>query len=187
MEAHCVKHNASTHSGFLTPTSTFLDYDQQLERQISRWIRSVSALPTEMVFPRWTDPQPKIPSLGATWCAFGITEIQEDAYPAFVGAGDDTEAQWLHEVITVICCFYGPEGARTATLFRSGLYVPQNNAELNHLGLTFKECGRLLSAPELINNQWQRRYDLTVSLCRKTVREYAIKSLLDVPTKFFGD
>ncbi|QIP56832.1 hypothetical protein HBA19_14950 [Hafnia alvei] len=187
MEVHWVTDNASTHSGFLTPTSDPPDYDQDLERQISRWIRGVSGLPAEMVFPRWTDPQPKLPLAGSTWCAFGVTGVHEDVYPAFVSNSDETETQWLHEVITVICCFYGPSGAQTAALFRSGLYVPQNNAELNRVGLTFKECGRLLSAPELINNQWLRRYDLTVSLRRKAVREYAIKSFLEAPIKFFGD
>lgn len=46
---------------------------------------------------------------------------------------------------------------------------------------------RIIPAPELINNQWVRRYDVTVDLHRKTVREYGIKSLLSAPVQFFGE
>ena len=33
--------------------------------------------------------------------------------------------------------------------------------------------------PELINNQWVRRYDLAVTLSRKNTRTYNVKSVVD--------
>lgn len=178
--------NDSTAPGYLTPVNDGPTYDEALERQISRWVRGVTGMDKNSVYPRWTDPQPQIPKNGTTWCAFGITGIQEDYNPAYVQAEENTE-QWSHETISLILCFYGPQGLAAATRFRDGLLVAQNNDELNRVGLTFLQQGRLLNLPELINNQWVRRYDISVDLRRKIIRQYGIKSLVDVPVQFFGD
>ncbi|WP_416778193.1 LIC_12616 family protein [Xenorhabdus budapestensis] len=179
--------NVSNLPGYLTPVSVSPNYDEALERELSRWIRAVAGLEPKTVFPRWTDPQPKIPPAGTNWCAFGIMAIREDANPAATQLSDQLHEQGSHETLDILCCFYGPSGQRTATQFRDGLFITQNNDELSRAGLTFQQCGRIQPAPELINNQWQRRYDVTVTLRRKIVRHYGIKSLVDAPVKFFGD
>lgn len=178
--------NDSTTRGYLTPADDGPDYDEDLEREISRWIRGVSGLPAERVYPRWTDPQRAIPKNGTTWCAFGITGIQEDFNPAYVQGAESAE-QWSHETVSIISCFYGPAGLATATRFRDGMLVAQNNDELNRAGLTLMQQGRILNLPELINNQWVRRYDLSVDLRRKIIREYGIKTLASAPVQYFGE
>jgi len=176
----------STTAGYLAPVGDSPDYDQNLEREISRWIRGVSGLETKMVLPRWTDPSPAIPPNGNTWCGFGISGLNEDANPAYIQSEENAE-QWSHETLDILCCFYGPQGLATATRFRDGLFIPQNNHELNRVGLTFLGCGRIVNLPELINNQWLRRYDLTVQLRRKVIRVYNVRSLKDAPVSFFGE
>ncbi|MFS7251252.1 hypothetical protein AB6869_09945 [Rahnella rivi] len=131
-----------------------------------------------LVYPRWTDPQIQIPKNGITWCAFGVTTVPEDDNPAYIQS-DESAEQWSHESVDILCCFYGPRGMATATQFRDGLFVSQNNTELKRVGMTFKQCSRVLNLPELINNQWIRRYDLSVQLRRKIIRTYDIKSVLD--------
>ncbi|WP_323866036.1 phage neck terminator protein [Xenorhabdus cabanillasii] len=179
--------NTSRSQGYLTPVSPPPSYDEALERELSRWIRAVSGLKPKTVFPRWTDPQPQIPPAGSNWCAFGIMVIQEEASPAAIQLSDRHHVQWSHETLSILCCFYGPSGQSIATQFRDGLFITQNNDELSRTGLTFQQCSRIQPAPELINNQWQRRYDVTVTLRRKIVRDYGIKSLVEAPVKFFGD
>jgi hypothetical protein len=44
-----------------------------------------------------------------------------------------------------------------------------------------------MNLPELINNQWVRRYDLHITLRRKIIRSYGINSLLSAPVTFFGE
>ncbi|MDV0592625.1 hypothetical protein RZP54_27190 [Raoultella ornithinolytica] len=146
----------------------------------------MTGLDKNVVYPRWTDPQIQIPKNGTTWCAFGITGIQEDFNPAY-RQGEESAEQWSHETVSLILCFYGPQGLATATRFRDGLLVAQNNEELNRSGLTFMQQGRILNLPELINNQWVRRYDISVDLRRKITRQYGIQSLVDAPVQFFGD
>ncbi|OVZ89990.1 hypothetical protein CBW58_18160 [Yersinia frederiksenii] len=140
-----------------------------------------------VVYPRWTDPQIQIPKNGTTWCAFGVTGVQEDANPAYIQHTGESAEQWSHETVDILCCFYGPQGMSMATLFRDGLFISQNNDELKSVGLTLLGCGRIFNLPELINNQWVRRYDITVNLRRKVIREYGIKSLTSAPVKFFGE
>lgn len=178
--------NDSTTPGYLTPTGNGPAYDEELERLLSRWIRGVTGLDKNVVFPRWTDPQIQIPKNGTTWCAFGITGVQEDANPAYI-QGDESAAQWSHETVDTLCCFYGPRGMSVATQFRDGLFVSQNNDALKAIGLTLLDCGRIFNLPELINNQWVRRYDIAVRLRRKVIREYGIKSLVEAPVQFFGE
>lgn len=168
----------STKAGYLLPVGDLPPYDADLERLISRWIRGVTGLETSLVYPRWTDPQKTIPKNGTTWCAFGITTVPDGDSPAFIQSEENTE-QWVHETIEVLCCFYGPLGMTVAALFKSGILVPQNNAQLNKSGLTLKHCGSIYNLPELINNQWVRRYDLSIQLRRKVVRTYNVKSFLD--------
>ena len=40
------------------------------------------------------------------------------------------------------------------------------------------DAGEIRNLPELINNQWVRRYDLTVTLSRKNTRTYNVKSVV---------
>ena len=171
--------NDSTTAGYLTTIGDVPSYDSDLEREVSRWIRGVTGIDTSLVYPRWTDPQPQIPKNGTTWCEFGITTLPGTAPPANIQISDEQSEQWTWEQVSVICCFYGPQGASVATLFRAGLYVEQNNAELNRSGLSLVDVGTIYNLPELINNQWVRRYDITVTLSRKNVRTYGIKTILE--------
>ncbi|MCT8354041.1 phage neck terminator protein [Photorhabdus kayaii] len=178
----------STQPGWLTPVSAPV-YDREIERKLSRWISSVSGLPGKMMFPKWqpNDETRVFPANDTNWCAFGISSMVSDDTPAFVNQTDESTELWRHEKIECLISFYGPAGQHHCTQFRDGITVSQNNAELNQVGLSLSHYGRIFSAPELINNQWVRRYDMTIILRRKVVREYGVKSLVEAPVKFFGD
>ncbi|WP_312297116.1 phage neck terminator protein [Atlantibacter hermannii] len=179
--------NSSTSPGYLTPVSVPQAYDEALERELSQWVRALSGLSAGMVRPRWTPTQAAVPAADVNWCGFGITGMSADDSPAFVRQTDDSNQMWRHEVIETLASFYGPASQSVATLFRDGLTVEQNNATLNDNGLSLADYSELIAFPELINNQWVRRYDITVRLRRKVIREYGIKSILSAPVQFFGD
>ena len=171
--------NDSTEPGYLTPVGDAPEYDQELERQISRWIRGVTGLNTSLVFSRWTNPQSTIPTNGTTWVAFGITTNPLPDTPANIQVSEESSEQWTWEQVTVLCCFYGPQGSGMASLFRAGIAVEQNQDALRQAaGLSLLEMGKIYNLPELINNQWVRRYDITVTLSRKNTRTYNVKSIL---------
>lgn len=179
--------NDTTQPGYLTPTSTLQAYDEDLERELSRWVKALSGLPDGMVRPRWTPVQAAMPAQNVNWCGFGIIGFTNDDSPAFVQQSEEGAQMWRHEVIECLASFYGPGGQRIATQFSDGVSVNQNNETLNAINLSLYDISRLTPAPELINSQWVRRYDLTVRLRRKVIREYGIKSLAEAPVTFFGD
>ncbi|AUG99748.1 hypothetical protein CWC46_07880 [Prodigiosinella confusarubida] len=171
--------NDSTAPGYLTPVGDAPEYDEELEREISRWIRGVTGIDAKLVFPRWTDPQSSIPKNGITWVGFGITTNPLPDTPANVQVSEENSEQWTWEQVTVLCCFYGPHGSGMASLFRAGIAVEQNQDTLRQAaGLSLLEFGEIFNLPELINNQWVRRYDITVTLLRKNTRTYNVKSIL---------
>lgn len=178
--------NTSEQAGWLTPDIEPV-YDAELDRRLSQWLRGVSGLPAGMVRPRWTPVPVAQPPANTDWCGFGVVELPADDNPAYTNQIDGHGELWRHEEFECSASFYGPRSQWYASRFRDGITLSQNNAELNNLGLSVVKHSRITSFPELINNQWVRRYDITVTLRRKSVRRYGVKSLLDVPTIFFGD
>lgn len=179
--------NDSTMAGYLTPIGDSPAYDQALEREISRWIQGVTGLTADKVVPRWTDPPTEAFQNDVTCCAFGITSLAQTLDPANVQISDGQSVQWAWEQMTVICCFYGPLAADIATTFLTGIVIEQNQTELGRCGLSLLNAGTVYHQPELINDHWVRRYDLTVTLSRKTTRTYNVKALKETPLHFFGD
>lgn len=182
-----MSNNSSADAGYLTPIGSDRNDDETLERQLSRWIRGVTGLPDTMVRPRWTSELAAMQLPGVNWCSFGITKFTPDANPAFVNQSDGDTQMWRHETFECLISFYGPAGQRNVSVFYDGATIPQNNDELVKIGLSFISSGAVYAVPELLNDQWVRRYDITVRLRRKVIREYGIKSLVEAPVKFFGE
>ncbi|EGF3774562.1 hypothetical protein ICM46_003165 [Salmonella enterica] len=182
-----LSNNTSTARGWLTPTSGDPDYDEALDRLLSQWVRNVSGLPDGMVRPRWQKDQPPLLPVETNWCAFGVTGWPIDNSPAFTNQTEEGAQLWRHEDFVAMVSFYGPGGMQIASRFRDGISVEQNNAELNQSDLSLVDYGDIVPFPELINQQWVRRYDMKVRLRRKVVREYNILALQDAPVSFFGE
>ena len=171
--------NTTGEPGWLTPQQSVTDYDVPLDVQLSRWIRGVTALPNKSVIARWQPDQPAMPSADSNWCAFGVMGIGADDNPAFVNQTDSTSEQWRHELVECLVSFYGPAGQQYAARFRDGLAINQSNDTLNQWGLSLGDCDSIRPAPELINNQWVRRYDVMVRLRRKVISTWGINSIVD--------
>lgn len=171
--------NTTGQPGWLTPQQSDTDYDMPLDVQLSRWIRGVTALPPGQVIARWQADQPAIPPADTNWCAFGVTGIGADDGPAFVNQSDSTSEQWRHELVECLTSFYGPAGQQYAARFRDGVAINQNNDTLNQWGLSLADCDSIRPAPELLNNQWVRRYDVMVRLRRKVISTWGINSIVD--------
>lgn len=172
--------NDSTEPGYLTPVGDASEYDKELEKQLSRWVRGVTGIAVNLVLPRFTDPQSKIPPNGETWCGFNFSTLLRPGTPANVQVSEEQSEQWSWESIQVLFCFYGPGGSGMATRFRDGMFVDQNADTLRRIsGLSLVSADDIRNLPELINNQWVRRYDLAVTLSRKNTRTYNVKSVVD--------
>ncbi|MNT98481.1 hypothetical protein D3C72_2410750 [compost metagenome] len=58
------------------------------------------------------------------------------------------------------------------------LAIPQNREQLQLNDMAFVEASEIRAAPDLVNQKWIRRYDLTVTLRRKITRTYPVLNII---------
>lgn len=177
----------STQAGYLTEQGADAVYGGDLDRLLSRWFRGVSGYDAKMVKPRWQQTQAALPPVTADWCAFGVTGVRGDFSVAMETVDSESDNLFRHESIDCLASFYGPNGMSMASVFRDGSSVVQNNETLKDAGMTLYNVGDIINFPELINNQWVRRYDVSITVRRKVTRNFAIRSIKSAETKLFGD
>ena len=173
----------SSTGGYLAPAvDTPPSEDDALDDLVHDLIAGITALPADLVRPRWQQTVPKQPEPTVNWCAFGVQEQEPDAGPVIQhdGAGDGHDTYIRHQDIDVMCTFYGPSGKGYAQRLADGLAVPQNREQLQLQDMAFVGVGAIRAAPDLLNQQWVRRYDMTVTLRRKVTRSYAVLNLKSV-------
>lgn len=173
--------NDSSTGGYLQPavTSPPLE-DDALTAIFQQMIVGITGLPGNMVRPRWQPTVPKQPEPNVNWCALGIAVQNSDDGPAIIhnpsGNGSDTYIR--HQEINVLASFYGPSGKQYAQMLEDGLGIPQNLEQLKANDVSSVDEGEIRAVPELVNEQWIRRYDLQLNFRRKITRTYAVLNIL---------
>jgi hypothetical protein len=178
--------NTSATGGGLLPIGTPLQSDLQFDLTMQFLVTGVTGIPGQLVRPRWQPSPPAQPLAGTDWCAIGTTQINADTNavlshdsqdtPPDMGDGQDILIR--HESASVLCSFYGPNAVGNASVLRDGLSVSQNVEQLELLGIRFIESGRISRVPDLINQLWINRADISLTFRRKVCRTYAVLNLL---------
>lgn len=177
--------NNSATGGYLSPLDIpEPEEDTALEDVLQRWLVGITRLAGERIRPRWQPNPPRQPEPEVNWCALGVTDTKTEFSPAIIhdGRGDGEDTMKQHEELIVLCSFYGPGAGRLAALFRDGARLPQNNEMLRQANMALVECGDIKAAPDLLNQQWVRRYDITATVRRQVIRTYQILNLLSAET-----
>ena len=182
--------NDSSTGGFIPPAASPAPLvDAALDALLQELVVGITGLPGNMVRPRWQPVVPKQPDPSTDWCAIGVVDFESDDFPSevHVSTGNGSDTQSDHETLNVMASFYGPNAMRNAKILRSGLYVNQNLDTLSANDMALLEAKRIVTAPELINQQWIRRFDLTVIFRRKSTYTYQILNLLSGPSAISTD
>lgn len=176
--------NTSATGGELLPASVSVpDFDLELDKALQPVVSGVTGLSGDLVRPRWQPTHPRMPEIGIDWCAIGVIDVQPDDNPAMMHdpAGEGHDDLIRHEVLTVLASFYGPHAARHAGLLRDGLYVAQNREPLDAAGIGLVSTDSIRMVPALVNEQWQRRADISITLRRIVRRSYPVLNILSAP------
>ncbi|WP_043614279.1 hypothetical protein [Chromobacterium violaceum] len=180
--------NDSTTGGYLSPAGSPAPIDDTaLEDILQQMVVGLTGLPGSLVRPMWQTVVPTVPEPTVNWCALGVTVTDGDANPVSThdqdaNSGQGGETLQRHETIELLCSFYGPHAQALATVLRDSLYLGQNNSAMQlYCGIGLKSADSVLGVPELINQQWQRRYDLKIRFRRQVIRSYPIYNLLSAP------
>lgn len=171
--------NTSASGGYLLPNPTLgLPKGLSLNQFLNTVFQGLSNLQGTLVRPRWQVAPPKQPDLPTNWMAFGIISDLADTN-AFVGMdADGVDTLIRHEELEIACSFYGPDSLEIAKQVRDGFQIQQNLDALRAANMGYKEVSKLLHMPELINERWFDRYEMSVFLRRQIQRVYPTLSLV---------
>lgn len=181
--------NTSATGGYLAPTAPVPPDDEDLDNLLQELVAGVTGLPGEMVRPRWQPTVPKQPEPTENWCAMGVSVQTNDSGPAIRHdpAGDGSDTYTRHQQIDLMCSFYGPSAKGYAQRLADSMSIPQNSEQLALNGMKFVRASDIQPVPALINQQWNRRYDLTLVLRRKITRTYPVLNLLSAEVQSTTD
>ena len=178
--------NTSATGGYLVPTNTALD-NHALQDYIHDVLVGVTAISNSLVRPAYQANPPPIPDLDVNWCAFSIRNRRPAAQP-WTTQGDDDADLSTNELFDVVVTFYGPDCMGYAATLRDGLQIPQNSDQLTAVDMAVLGSEDIVYIPELINDRWFERADITINMNRNLSRTYDILPLLGATgTMYFND
>lgn len=173
--------NTSATGGYLAPAgSPAPAEDTDLEDVLQKMVAGITGIAGKFVRPRWQAAPPRQPEPGVNWCSVGVHETKTIANPAVDhDASDDGHDQYqMHEEIDLLCTFYGPQAQAYASILRDGIYITQNSEAVKARGMAFIGASQIRPVPELVNQQWVRRYDIFIYMRRQVVRVYPVLNIL---------
>ena len=174
--------NDSTTGGYLQPTGGNALDDQALDRTFHDLIMNLTGLDATLIFPRWQETPPNMPSNGTSWIAQGVTDRRDDVV-AWEGNDSATGLYTVsrNQELDNLISFYGPNASTVEAIFRDNLSVAQNRDVINALGINLVRVGDPRNMSLKINERWQKRIDVTVTFRRLIWRTYPVDTILSVP------
>jgi len=174
----------STTAGYLGPNdppSPAPLQDDQWENFLHDWIAGISGYDPTMLHPRWQPEGVNLADFGTDWMAFGVEVTVPDFMPweGHIDTPDGGyDAVQEHEIVEVMCSFYGPNCERYASITRRGAFLDQNRAALRANATGLVEITPFTHAPEQIMEQWLSRVDMTIVLRREIRYDYNVRTLV---------
>lgn len=169
--------NTSATGGYLSATTLPLPGGLSFDDYMQQVVVGITGFTPSLVIPRWQPEPPTQQDINVNWCAIGTVNIEGDNDPYFEQHDNDATMK-RHQVVEILCSFYGPNCLENASLFRDGLDVSQNREQLFLANMALVEVGEIVNAPELINEKWFPRADVPFIIRREIIRDYAIMKLL---------
>lgn len=166
----------SSAAGFLAPIAQ-VPYDQALEDILHDIVQGMTALPGEMVRPRWQPEPATRPDFTVDWVAFGVVRTNTDVFAHHHQRTNEEQDVSRDELLYVLHSFYGPSCTQYAERFRDGFEIGQNRDEMKTHRLELVEVQDATHLPALLKEKWVQRVDVTVIYRRRTVRTYPVLTI----------
>lgn len=171
--------NTSATDGFLfpkpqTPPFNGLSFEEFLQTLLV----GVSGLAGDLVRPKWQLDPPSQPDGCVNWLSIGLNEEDADTFAYTAEQPDQSYAFMRMEALSLQCSFYGPDSLYYARQVRDNLQILQNTQMLARANMSFTSTSRLTRVPDLVNEQWVNRWEMTIYLRLEVLRTYPILPFL---------
>lgn len=166
--------NTSATGGYLRQTNSPVD-NLDFRRFIGTMLVGLSGLATNLVRPAWQPNPAPVPDIETDWMAFGQTSRRTDMYSFVIEYENETGAEQIrHEENDFLLTFYGPNCLGNAAELRDATEISQNQEALSLAGMAIVDYTDITHAPELVNERWFDRCDMTITIRREIRRQYTI-------------
>lgn len=172
--------NTSATGGYLLPSATRpLPNSLNLNQFIQTVLVGLSGIAGDLIRPKFQVAPPKQPTIETNWVAFQIVSITPDANGYTGMQPNNSTIYSRNEEIEVQCSFYGPLAYDYADQVRDGFQIQQNLEALRLANMGFKETSGSTLVPDLVNDRWIQRVELSIILRRQVQRVYPILSFIN--------
>lgn len=171
--------NTSATGGYLVPTSsTALPGGLTLAQFIQTILVGISGISGQLVRPKWQKNAPKQPDVDVNWIAFGIVEGKPDANAHVSLDASNINHSQRHQDLEIQCSFYGPDAMDVAGQLQDGFHIQQNLEAMRAGKMGFVSTGSAMHVPDLVNERWVNRIEMSVFLRREIQRSYPVLTLV---------
>jgi hypothetical protein len=129
-------------------------------------------------------------ALGAVGNAFTLAAVSGAIFlsgPTLLNGGSNNNTTQRHQEQEIGCTFYGPQADEYVDVIADGFQIQQNLEALRLANMGFVAVGEATQVPDLINERWVDRYEMSVTLRREVQRVYPILSFASVSGSIQGD
>lgn len=170
--------NNSSTGGYLVPASSSgFPGGLTLNQFLQTVIVGISGLDGTLVRPSWQIAPPKQPDLSVNWLAFGVTITQPDTYLYLSTDNTGATTTQRHQLLEIQCSVYGTDAMELAGLIQDGFQITQNLEALREANMGFVETGPMNHIPDLVNERFINRVQMSIFLRREVQRTYPILSI----------
>lgn len=121
---------------------------------------------------------PKQPDINVNWISFGIDVSVPDANAYTNYNSDGSFGSQRHETLEIGTDCYGPDALYISGLIRDGFQIKTNLDALQVAKMGFVETGPARQIPDLVNERFVGRVNMSIILRREVLRVYPVPTII---------